>query len=66
MRQLQRAGNDVPYLLVGMLVRVDVRMRRDVVVGIRQVVGVKEPATPTGPRLVRRQAARVDERHACD
>jgi hypothetical protein len=45
---------------------VDVRIRRDVVGGIRQVVGGKEPATPTGLRLARGQAGRVDERHACD
>jgi hypothetical protein len=47
-RQLQRAGNDVPYLLVGMLVRVDVRIRRDAEVGKRHVVGVKEPPLQPG------------------
>jgi hypothetical protein len=47
-RRLQSAGNDVPYLLVRMLVRVDVRIRRDVMVGRRHVVGVKEWALQPG------------------
>src|ERR1035437_7143199 len=58
--------DDMPHLLVRVAVQVHPGARLDLVIGEGHVLGMKETAQPSGPRLLDRELTGFDEGHRID